>query len=180
MENKDVSRRTLLTVAGATGLGVLAAEAATAQAQKESATQEKGDAGGEGTQGSRAGSTSGHPYAEVTQGVKKDQVRQLFKGGEGASPADLSGSGVTYRHDWGNLRGQQTLRLNWGVVNARTKVFVAIGEGAAGGPDGGKFIGSARYTLHNVAPRDGGVDIWVNIEWASNIRIYVDYLAING
>lgn len=22
-------------------------------------------------------------------------------------------------------------------------------------------------TLHNVAPRDGGVDIWVNIEWGS-------------
>lgn len=182
MENKDMSRRTLLTVAGATGLGVLAAEAAAAQAQKEQATQ-KGDAQegrGEGTQGSRAGSTTGHPFAEVTQEVKKNEVRQLLKGGDGASPAELAGSGFTYRHDWGNLRGQQTLRLNWASVNARSRVFVAIGEGAAGGPDGGKFIGSARYTLHNVAPRAGGVDIWVNIEWSSNIRIYVDYLVVNA
>ena len=35
------------------------------------------------------------------------------------------------------------------------------------------------YTVHNVAPRAGGVDIWVNIEWDSDIRIYVDYLVIN-
>lgn len=66
-----------------------------------------------------------------------------------------------------------------GGVNSRTRAFVSIGEGAAGGPDAGKFLGAARYTLHNVAPRDGGVDIWVNIEWSSDIGIYVDYLVVN-
>jgi hypothetical protein len=58
-------------------------------------------------------------------------------------------------------------------------VLVSIGEGAAGGPDNGKFLGAARYTLHNVAPRAGGVDIWVNIEWGSDIPLYVDYLVVN-
>ncbi len=91
----------------------------------------------------------------------------------------LSGTGVTYRHNWGPRRGQWTLRLNWGVVNPRSHVFVSIGEGAAGGPDAGKFIGAARYTLHNVAPRAGGVDIWVNIEWSSDILLYADYLVVN-
>ena len=56
---------------------------------------------------------------------------------------------------------------------------MAIGEGAAGGPDAGKFIGSARYTLHNVAPRSGGVDIRVNVEWSSDILLYADYLVVN-
>jgi hypothetical protein len=33
--------------------------------------------------------------------------------------------------------------------------------------------------VHNVAPRAGGVDIWVNIEWSSDILLYVDYLVVN-
>jgi hypothetical protein len=56
---------------------------------------------------------------------------------------------------------------------------VAIGEGAPGGPDAGKFIGGAKYHLNNVAPRNGGVDIWVDIDWGSDIRLYVDYLVVN-
>jgi hypothetical protein len=71
------------------------------------------------------------------------------------------------------------LNLNWSAVNGNSRVFVAIAEGAAGGPSSGKFIGAARYTLHNVAPRNGGVDIWINIEWSSPIRLYVDYLVVN-
>jgi hypothetical protein len=106
-------------------------------------------------------------------------VQSLFGEPGEVTPAALSGTGFTLRHDWGNKHGQWKLNLNWSAVNRRSRVFVAIGEGAAGGPDGGKFIGGARYTLHNVAPRAGGVDIWVNIEWGSDIRIYVDYLVIN-
>ena len=91
----------------------------------------------------------------------------------------LRGNGFTYRHNWGRKRGSQKLRLNWSSVTARSLVFVAIGEGAAGGPNSGKFIGAARYTLHNVAPRNGRIDIWVDINWRSNIPLYVDYLVIN-
>lgn len=96
----------------------------------------------------------------------------------GQQPA-LSGNGFSYRHNWGLRRGQWTLRLNWGDINPRSQVFVSIAEGASGGPNAGKFIGAARYTVHNVAPRAGGVDIWVNIEWSSDIALYVDYLVIN-
>jgi hypothetical protein len=41
------------------------------------------------------------------------------------------------------------------------------------------FIDAARYTLHNVAVRNGGIDIWVNIEWDNPLRIHADYLVIN-
>lgn len=111
----------------------------------------------------------------------REHGRDVANFSPGAPPPlpELSGAGFTYRHNWGLRRGQLTLRLNLGGVTPRSHVFVSIGEGAAGGPDAGKFIGAARYTLHNVAPRTGGVDIWVNIEWGSNIPLYVDYLVVN-
>ena len=99
--------------------------------------------------------------------------------GAAAPQPALSGTGFTYRHNWGLRRGQWILRLNWGSVSPQSRVFVSIGEGAAGGPDAGKFIGSARYTVHNVAPRAGGVDIWVNVEWSADILLYADYLVVN-
>jgi hypothetical protein len=116
--------------------------------------------------------------AEETQEVKEEEVRELFKTREGITPQELSGTGVTYRHDWGDRNGQWILTLNWSTVTANSRVFVAIAEGAPGGPASGKFIGSARYTLYNVAPTNGAVSIWVNIEWSSPIRLYVDYLTI--
>jgi hypothetical protein len=109
-----------------------------------------------------------------TQNAKEDEVAYLTPAGE--VPKSLSGTGFSYRHDWGDKNGQWKLNLNWGAIRANSRVFVAIAEGA---PGGGKFLGSARYTLHNVAPSNGGVSIWVNIEWNSPIRLYVDYLVVN-
>ena len=109
--------------------------------------------------------------------VRQAAVRPLF--GAATPQPELSGSGFTYRHDWGALHGQWVLQLAWGDINPRSQVFVSIGEGAAGGPDAGKFVGSARYTVHNVAPRAGGVDVWINIEWETDIPLYADYLVVN-
>ncbi len=109
--------------------------------------------------------------------VEQVAIQQLASAA--APEPEFSGNGFTYRHNWGSRRGQWILRLNWSAVNPVSRVLVAIGEGAAGGPDAGKFIGAARYTVHNVAPRAGGVDIWVNIEWDSDIPLYVDYLIVN-
>ncbi len=105
--------------------------------------------------------------AEEDAKVSEDQVLSLDARAE---EADIELTGVTYRHNWGARRGQWVLRLNWGAVSSRNHVYVAIHEG--------NFIGAARYTLHNVAPRDGGVDIWVNIEWGSNINLFADYLVV--
>ncbi|UVW27404.1 hypothetical protein [Massilia sp. H6] len=91
----------------------------------------------------------------------------------------LDGMGFTYRHDWGSRHGEWLLRLNWADLSARSQVFVAVGEGMPGGRDEGKFIGGARYTVHNVAPRAGGVDIWVSIDWNEDIPLFVDYLVVN-
>ena len=117
--------------------------------------------------------------AEDTQEIKDEEVRELFKAREGITPQELSGTGFTYRHDWGDRNGQWKLNLNWSAVRGNSRVFVAIGEGAPGGPAAGKIMGGARYTLYNVAPTNGAVSIWVNIEWSSPIRLYVDYLVVN-
>ncbi|KFI08351.1 hypothetical protein [Massilia sp. BSC265] len=105
-------------------------------------------------------------------------VAEATVGADGLQPA-LQGTGFTYRHPWGARRGEWLLRLNWNQIQPGSQVFVAIGEGLPDGPDAGKFIGGARYTLHNVAPREGGVDIWVNIEWSADISLYADYLIVN-
>jgi hypothetical protein len=124
-----------------------------------------------------APSAAAASYAEAAQEVLQAEVQPLF--GSASPQPELSGNGFTYRHDWGARRGQWKLQLNWGEVGPRSQVFVAIGEGAGAGTDDGKFIGGARYSLHNVAPRAGGVDIWVNIEWNSDISLFVDYLVVN-
>ena len=116
-------------------------------------------------------------FTGTDEAVEHTAVHQMASAA--APEPELSGNGFTYRHNWGSRRGQWILRLNWSAINPVSRVLVAIGEGAGSGPDDGKFIGAARYTLHNVAPRAGGVDIWINIEWSSDIPLYVDYLIVN-
>ena len=129
--------------------------------------------------GEHSSDRSSSAFADVTQDADEAAARPLSPAGSDSPEPELSGTGFSYRHDWGLRRGQWTLRLNWGAVNPRSRILVSIGEGAAGGPDNGKFVGGARCTLHNVAPRAGGVDIWVNIEWGSDILLYADYLVVN-
>ena len=121
---------------------------------------------------STAGSRQeGETRQEDRQQAVQEAVQPLFGAAQaqGLPQPALTGTGFTYRHDWGARRGQWVLRLNWGDVGPGSQVFVSIAEGVAPGPDAGKFIGAARYSVYNVAPRAGGVDIWVNVEWDANI-----------
>jgi len=93
----------------------------------------------------------------------------------GRSARAIAGDGFTYRHDWGQHRGLLLLTLNWSGFTGATRVFVAAAEG---GGLGGKFVGDALYTVHNVAPGVGSVTIRLNVEWDSPIGVVVDYLII--
>lgn len=119
----------------------------------------------------------GRPYSETSAAVKDKNVRGLLKSSAAAVAEDLSGTGFTYRHDWGNKRGQWKLTLNWGAVTRNSRVFVSTSE--FGGGAQVPFVGAARYTVHNVAPFDGGVVVWINIEWGSDIRVQLSYLVVN-
>jgi hypothetical protein len=128
-----------------------------------------------------ASSAGAMPFARIEQDI--DETALVRLAGAPSQQSFLEGYGYSYRADWGALHGQWILSLNsprFPAIGPRSRVFVAISEGAAGGVDAGKFIGAARYTVHNVAPRTNGVDVWVNIEWGSDIPVYVDYLVINA
>jgi len=114
--------------------------------------------------------------AVETHSLDQSNLKSLTGGGEGAGAQAISGTGFTYRHDWGPRNGQWKLNLTWAGFTTATRVFVAIGEGTGGG---GKFLGGARYTLYNVAPDTGQVGIWLNIEWGSPISLIADYLIID-
>jgi hypothetical protein len=72
------------------------------------------------------------PWTEESSFVDTQAVQSIFSATGDVGTQDLSGTGFAYRHDWVNKRGQHVLRLNWSSVNQRSRVFVAIGEGAAG------------------------------------------------
>ena len=120
------------------------------------------------------------PTIQESQEANLAEVGQLGMSQDGASAAAFFGNGFRYRHDWGKLKGQQILPLNWGLITPNSLVFVAIGEGVSPNTVAGKKIGEALYTLHNVSPENGVVKIWVNIEWQhSLIRLYADYFVFN-
>ncbi len=120
---------------------------------------------------------SGRPFSEATAPVKDRNVQALLTPSAAVVAENLSGTGFTYRHDWGNKHGQWKLTLNWGAITHNSRVFVSTSE--FGGGAQVPFVGAARYTVHNVAPFDGGVVVWINIEWGSDIRVQLSYLVVN-
>lgn len=118
-------------------------------------------------------------FVMVEQEMDETAVVPLLRGA--TQQQVFEGYGYTYRHNWGLRRGEMVLRLTsprTPLITPRSRIFVAIGEGMGPGPDAGKYIGSARYTVHNIAPRANGVDIWVNIEHWADIRLYADYFVV--
>lgn len=69
--------------------------------------------------------------------------------------------------------GQVILNATSSAFTPGTRVVASIVEiDNAGIP----LIGAARMTIHNVRPYQGGVQVWANIEWNSNLRVRVSYI----
>jgi len=93
-------------------------------------------------------------------------------------PKQVAGTPITLRYDWGPLLGGHILTLYWSTVTGRTAVFAAAGESAPGGPAAGKIIGPDQITIHNVAPSNGVLSIWVEVSGSTPVPVSVDYLVI--
>ncbi|MDZ8239293.1 MAG: hypothetical protein RMZ69_19435 [Nostoc sp. ChiQUE01a] len=109
---------------------------------------------------------------EITYEVKEEDVKPLF-----TTPQNISGNGLTARIIFPNrVNGRVRANLTWSFVRKSTLVFASATEV---GPDGTAFIGGANYSVNNVVPYDGGVEIIVTIGHNSPLTLRVDYLAIN-
>jgi hypothetical protein len=87
----------------------------------------------------------------------------------------ISGNGFAARINWGPRLGLVVLTINGNFITNKTIVYVAAGEGTGGG---GKFMGDARYTVHNIAPDTGKVAVRFEISWPTPINLTADYLFI--
>ena len=57
--------------------------------------------------------------------------------------------------------------------------FVSVGEALTlGDPDAGKFVGGAKFTVHNVSPSTDLVVVWLTVEWDAPLPIISDYLVV--
>jgi len=68
--------------------------------------------------------------------------------------------------------GQPVLRCNWGAINANSRVFAAASEYNTGPTD--RFLGAAHFTIHNIIPHNGYVEVLLDTGWSAfpiNVRL---------
>jgi hypothetical protein len=85
-----------------------------------------------------------------------------------------------YLYNWG-MNGSGRYNLQWDIITHQSSVVVTAAEGAEpheGGQVLGttaspeRFVGDARFTVHNVAPHDGGVGFYLEIDWPAPLNVW--------
>jgi hypothetical protein len=87
--------------------------------------------------------------------------------------ARLSGASYTGFALW-RTNGQVRLQINDPGITADSRVFAAVSEYATDARVN-RFIGSAQMSISNIAPANGSVQLWLNVNWGSPLNIRVDY-----
>jgi hypothetical protein len=93
--------------------------------------------------------------------------------------SELDDAAISYRHDWGDLDTSASLFLEWDSIDPSSRVFVSLME-FSGGCDAGNATSSAKCSLFDVVPQDGGIGIRVNVEGGRPVRLLANYLVINA
>ncbi len=86
---------------------------------------------------------------------------------------------VTWSPRHGNWRLHHT---PWSHISCKSLVFVSASEYEADEHGRGylcDFTGDARFTVHNVSPFDGGVTVWLEINYDLDLPVRLDFLIIN-
>jgi hypothetical protein len=82
----------------------------------------------------------------------------------------------------------QTYNFQWDIIQHTSFVVITASEGHEGPEDGDmiyssaspmKFVGSARMTVDNIAPHDGGVTFHVTIDWGSPLTLWIDIIVFD-
>ena len=83
---------------------------------------------------------------------------------------------------WGRWNGRVLCRLNFGDINHQSVVLVTASEGDDGNSSASpqRFVGSANFTVANIAPFDGGVRFVVRVDWDTPIPLWTDIVIMDG
>lgn len=92
----------------------------------------------------------------------------------GAAAPKFEGSSFSTYYTW---RGNGGVKLNCGngSINSNSRVVAAISEYNTD-PTQNRFIGSASMQIYNVAPYNGGVVIWLYVNWNNPLNVRVNLL----
>ncbi|MCF0069598.1 M12 family metallopeptidase [Dyadobacter sp. CY261] len=69
--------------------------------------------------------------------------------------------------------GRALLNIPNSRISAYSTVFASISEYASD-PRTSRFIGSARMGVYNIAPYNGGVYVWVEVDWSQPLNTCID------
>lgn len=128
----------------------------------------------------KSGKTSAGCFpADLQEGsdqINPSHVQPLFGQSNGSGTEAITSPDFTYRHNWGSRNGQAVLTLYSTRIYSYSRVLVSASELDPINP----FMGSARYTVHNVVPFDGGVKVWITIDWSQPVQTQLTYLVLNS
>jgi hypothetical protein len=103
--------------------------------------------------------------------------------GAGLDSPSLLYPDFTYRHDWGLRNGWWNLTLTDSRIRKTSNVFVSASEVSdivsTVDPIPTPFVGSARYLVYNVAPRNGAVTVRIYIDWSTPVSTQLSYMVLN-
>jgi hypothetical protein len=100
--------------------------------------------------------------------VLQGQSRNSGAGAPLVSSASYTGFALWH----GN--GAVNLQINDPNITADSRVFVSISEYSTDARID-RFIGSAQMTVSNVAPTNGAVHVWANVNWSGALNVRFDY-----
>jgi hypothetical protein len=111
----------------------------------------------------------------LAEDADESKIRGLIEGSDIARA-----SNTFYRHAWANPRnGVVNFRLGWSGMRPDTLVWIAAGQAqVVGDPVAGKLLGSATFTVHNVAPGFDELFFRVQIQWDSPLPIITDHFVV--
>jgi hypothetical protein len=70
-------------------------------------------------------------------------------------------------------RGRLIVTFKDGRIRSSSRIVASAGELRATRLVAPNIIGSARILTANVCPREGEVDVWVEIDWGTDLEIHV-------
>lgn len=91
---------------------------------------------------------------------------------ERLSAAGTIGNSQLYgwTHNAGSYKGKKLIRYRSKYITQTSIVLVSASEGYYGN----RHMGAAKFTVHNVVPKNGYVDIWVEIDWHDLLPLALD------